>query len=208
MRNITVDLERLDEIRRQAEQAIEDQAHLLLRRIYVPPCGPVDPTFLIIGESPGELEEEQGRPFCGASGQLLREMLRKAGIPENLCSYTNVLKVRPATSLKYVDGSKQDKKRKPTLEEIQLFAPTLLAEIEVYQPKVIIAAGATAAGIFAGETDFRIMRRRGEIFIHGDRNTPVMPTYHPSFLVHRRREKGGLEHREMMEDLRDARRLA
>lgn len=91
--------------------------------------GSLDAKIMFIGEAPGKNEAEKARPFCGASGRILDEMLTSIGLKREDVYITNVVKDRPPEN------------RDPTQEEIDLYAPFLDRQIEIIQPKVIATLG-------------------------------------------------------------------
>jgi DNA polymerase len=86
-------------------------------------------TMMFIGEAPGRTESEQGRPFCGAAGKILDELLHSAGIERKEVYITNILKDRPPRN------------RDPLPEEIALYAPFLKRQMAIIQPRVLVALG-------------------------------------------------------------------
>lgn len=96
--------------------------------------GSHDATIMFVGEAPGKNEAETGRPFCGASGKFLSEMLGGIGLSREQVYTTNVVKDRPPEN------------RDPTPQEIALYAPLLDRQIEVIQPKVIATLGRHSMG--------------------------------------------------------------
>lgn len=125
--------------------------------------------LMFVGEGPGGVEDEYGVPLVGPSGQLLDKALWSVGLTRDHVYVTNIVKCRPKNN------------RTPTLEEGKRCANIhLLREIEMVQPKVIVCLGKVAFQYFYGKTA-SIMRNRGIWFnYHG---IPVMPTYHPAFLL-------------------------
>lgn len=85
--------------------------------------------IMFVGEAPGKNEAATGRPFCGASGRILDELLESIGIPREEVYITNIVKDRPPSN------------RDPLQEEIELYAPFLDRQIEIIQPKVIATLG-------------------------------------------------------------------
>lgn len=85
--------------------------------------------IMFIGEAPGKNEAEQGRPFCGASGRLLDEMLAAIGLDRETVYVTNIVKDRPPEN------------RDPTPQEIALYAPFMVRQIHIIQPEVIATLG-------------------------------------------------------------------
>lgn len=91
--------------------------------------GSHDAAVMFIGEAPGENEAKQGRPFCGASGRVLDELLSSIAVPRETVYVTNIVKDRPP------------KNRDPLPEEIAAYAPFLRKQIAIIQPKVIAPLG-------------------------------------------------------------------
>lgn len=96
--------------------------------------------IMLIGEAPGKLENEIGKPFVGKSGQQLNDLLSEAGFnPDQDIYFCNVVKCRPV---------KNNKDRKPQKQEIEACVKYLNAQIEVVKPKIIILCGNTAKRLF------------------------------------------------------------
>lgn len=151
--------------------------------------GDINSPILFVGEAPGVDEDEQGEPFVGAAGQLLTRIIQTMGFSRETVYIANILKCRPDTPGRSFGN------RKPTPEEIKTCLPYLLAQVDLIQPKVIVALGAVAMEGLFGRTVY-ITKERGRFVTF--RNTPVMPTYHPSYLL----RKQGLEtKREVWEDM-------
>jgi uracil-DNA glycosylase family 4 len=109
-------------------------------RRLVPGHGPLDSPLVVVGEAPGQEEDRQGRPFVGPSGQLLQDLLMRAGLPWEMCYVMNVLPWRPPGN------------RAPYPFEVQASWLRVSAEIAVIDPLVVVAAGATAwKGVTAGD---------------------------------------------------------
>ena len=125
--------------------------------------------WLIIGEAPGADEDTQGEPFVGQAGKLLDAMLASIGLKRGDNVYiTNVLKSRPPGN------------RNPEPDEVAACRPYLLAQIELIQPKLILALGRFAAHSLL-DTDEAIARLRGRV--HSFCNVPLVVTYHPAYLL-------------------------
>jgi DNA polymerase len=125
--------------------------------------------WLIIGEAPGADEDAQGEPFVGQAGKLLDAMLAAIGLKRGDNVYiTNVLKSRPPGN------------RNPEPDEVAACRPYLLAQIELIQPKLILALGRFAAQSVL-DTDEAIARLRGRV--HRFQNVPLVVTYHPAYLL-------------------------
>lgn len=146
--------------------------------------------LVFVGEGPGEKEDEQGLPFVGPAGQLLTRMIdgtaERIGLPirRDDVYICNVVKCRPP------------KNRAPEPDEMEVCGQFLARQIEVIQPKAICVLGATAAKALLKPT-VGIMKLRGNWQKWAD--IPVMPTYHPSYLL-RGYNKAGK--REAFEDLK------
>jgi len=125
--------------------------------------------WLIIGEAPGAEEDAQGEPFVGQAGKLLDAMLASVGLKRGDNVYiTNVLKSRPPGN------------RNPEPDEVAACRPYLLAQIELIQPKLILALGRFAAQTLL-DTDEAIARLRGRV--HGFQGVPLVVSYHPAYLL-------------------------
>jgi uracil-DNA glycosylase len=129
---------------------------------------------MIIGEAPGAEEDRLGRPFVGRSGQLLDRMLAAIGLDRGGVLITNVIYWRPPGN------------RTPTAAEIAACLPFVLRHVALVGPQVLLLCGATAAGALlpVREGITRLRGRWFELAVPGlDRPVPVLPTYHPSFLL-------------------------
>ncbi len=151
--------------------------------------GDIHSPLMFVGEAPGADEDAQGEPFVGKAGQLLTKIIQVMGFRRDTVYIANILKCRPDTPGQMTGN------RKPTAEEMKTCLPYLLAQIDVIQPRVIVALGATAVegllGIAGGITR---LRGRWQEF----RGVPLMPTYHPAYLL--RNEALG-EKRKVWEDM-------
>jgi len=136
--------------------------------------GDINSPIMFIGEAPGADEDEQGEPFVGRAGQLLSKIIEAMGFSRETVYIANILKCRPDTPGQTAGN------RPPTPEEIQRCLPYLNAQIDLIQPKAIVALGATAvAGLFGKSAP--ISKIRGSFMEF--RGIPVMPTFHPSYLL-------------------------
>lgn len=132
--------------------------------------------LLVVGEAPGANEDKQGVPFVGRGGQLLTQMLLAIGLGREDIYIANILKSRPENN------------RDPLPQEVKACTPFLLRQIELLQPKLILAVGRIAAH-FLLETNSPMSRLRGNLFYYGPRKTPLLVTYHPAYLLRSPREK-------------------
>jgi DNA polymerase len=138
--------------------------------------GNLDAELMFIGEAPGADEDAQGEPFVGKAGELLTKIIQTMGLSREQVYIANILKCRPDTPGQSYGN------RAPTPEEMERCLPYLHAQIDVIRPKVIVALGGTALdGLFGKTPGMGITRVRGKWREY--RGTPVMPTYHPSYLL-------------------------
>lgn len=137
--------------------------------------------LMVIGEGPGETEDELGRPFVGRAGQLLDRMLAAIDLPREAVYICNTVKCRPT-----VPGPNGPRNRAPEPLEMENCRPFLNEQIEIIAPSVILALGAPAAKSFLGR-DFQITKMRGRWYV-GPRETPLMVTFHPAYIL---RQTGG-----------------
>jgi uracil-DNA glycosylase len=138
--------------------------------------GPSRAPLMLVGETPGDQEDIQGRPFVGPAGKLLDRCLETAGIDRRSAYVTNVVK-----HFKWVPRGKKRLHAKPNSMEIRACRPWLEAEIALVGPKVLLCLGATAAQTLLG-ADFRVSIDRGRLV--ESRLAPfVLATVHPSSLL-------------------------
>lgn len=135
---------------------------------------------VFIGEAPGENEAKTGRPFCGAAGRVLEELLESIGLPRSEVYITNILKDRPPDN------------RDPHLEEIALYSPFLLRQIGIIKPKVLATLGRFSMQFimerFGLEEKIKpISRIHGQVFQGRADYGPVfvIPFYHPAAALYR-----------------------
>jgi uracil-DNA glycosylase family 4 len=134
--------------------------------------GPANARLMFVGEAPGAQEDQTGRPFVGAAGQKLEQIIAAMGLERDDVYIANILKARPPDN------------RTPTIDEIEASAPYLCKQLDIIQPEVIIALGAPATK-FILQTNEGISRLRGRwgAWEHEDLRIPVMPTFHPAYLL-------------------------
>lgn len=130
--------------------------------------GDPDTDLMFVGEAPGADEDAQGLPFVGRAGQLLNKMITAMGLSRSKVYIANVLKVRPPGN------------RTPTPREWEADGPYLKAQIEIIRPRAIVTLGKPAAHYLL-QTDQAMGRLRGAW--HEYAGIPVMPTYHPAYLL-------------------------
>ena len=153
-------------------------AHLARsRRNVVFGVGNESADLMFVGEAPGMDEDAQAEPFVGKAGQLLTKIIQTMGLSRDEVYIANILKCRPDTPKQRFGN------RPPTSDEMAECLPYLLRQIELIQPKVLVALGATAlVGLFGKQRE-GITAARGKWREY--RGIPLMPTFHPSYLLRR-----------------------
>lgn len=157
--------------------------------------GSLDASIFFCGEAPGAEEELQGEPFVGPAGQLLTKMIQAMGLQREQVYIGNIMNWRP--QLPTPDGAEQVGNRPPTPEEMAYCLPFLKAQIEIVDPQVIVALGATAAKGLLGPDSFKAVgevRGKWQTFA----GKPLMVTYHPSYIL---RNQSNRSKRMIWEDL-------
>jgi uracil-DNA glycosylase family 4 len=145
--------------------------------------------LMFVGEAPGADEDAQGEPFVGAAGQLLTKIIAAMGFARTDVYIANVLKCRPDTPGQSFGN------RKPTPHEMQTCLPYLAEQIAIIQPKVLVGLGGTAVeGLLGIQAPVGTMRGRW----HSHQETPLMITYHPSYLL---RNQSPADKRKVWEDM-------
>jgi DNA polymerase len=149
--------------------------------------GNPDADLMFIGEGPGEQEDLQGVPFVGRAGELLTRMIERGlGIPRGDVYICNIVKCRPPGN------------RTPLGDEVAACRPFLDAQIDAVAPEVIVTLGKPASSLLLGR-DVPITKVRGTW--HEYRGIPVMPTFHPAFVLRQYTEEN---RRLVWEDLKKA----
>jgi DNA polymerase len=162
--------------------------HSLGRRHIVFGTGNPEAELMFVGEAPGADEDLQGEPFVGRAGQLLTKIIEAIGLSRADVYIANVLKCRPPGN------------RNPAPEEVSTCQPFLFRQIDIIQPRVIVALGTFAAHTLLA-TDAPISRLRGHV--HDFRGgSKLVPTFHPAFLLRSPDRK-----RDVWEDMKKVRAL-
>ena len=155
----------------EVAQAIEGCTKCFLcqgRTRVVPGEGNARAQLLLVGEGPGQTEDQTGRPFVGRAGELLTDILAAIGFARDQVFICNVVKCRPPQN------------RKPMPDEMAACAPYLAAQLRLVQPKVIMALGATAAeALLSAKRSLADLRGK----VHSYHGTPLVVTYHPAALL-------------------------
>jgi DNA polymerase len=146
--------------------------------------GPADARIMLVGEAPGRQEALHGKPFVGAAGRFLDEMLASVGISREQVYITNILKDRPPDN------------RAPQRQEIKLYGPFLLQQIDIIRPQVIVTLGRFATKFML--TEFQMPEKGSSITeLHGKRlhadasygPIVIVPLFHPAVAFYRRDQK-------------------
>jgi uracil-DNA glycosylase family 4 len=132
--------------------------------------------WMVIGEAPGAEEDRRGEPFVGRAGKLLDQMLRAVDQDRDSVFIANVLKCRPPNN------------RDPSGEEALTCRSYLDRQIELIQPRLVLAVGRIAAHLLL-QTDAPLSRLRGQVHYLGPQRTPLVVTYHPAYLLRSPAEK-------------------
>lgn len=153
----------------------------------VPGTGNPRAGLMVVGEAPGATEDQQGKPFVGAAGQLLTKILSAIQLTRDDVFITNVLKHRPPLN------------RNPQPHEVQACSPYLLRQLELVRPKAILALGT-----FASQTLLQTNQSIGVLrsAVHRYYGIPLVCTYHPAALLRNRSWK-----RPTWEDVQLVRRI-
>jgi len=161
--------------------------------------GPPKADLMLVGEQPGDAEDESGRPFVGPAGRLLDKALERAGIDRAAVYVTNVVK-----HFKWEARGKRRIHKKPNAAEIGACRPWLDAEIALVKPRALVCLGATAAQALLGR-QFKVTAHRGEL-VASSLAPVVMATVHPSSLLRERDDE--TRHREIARFVDDLRKVA
>ena len=140
--------------------------------------GNIQSPIMIIGEGPGQKEDELGKPFVGDAGNLLNKMLKAINIEREKIYITNVVNYRPPNN------------RKPEPSEVNRYSEYLKEHISIINPKILILMGSTAMEALLGSNK-RISKERGqwkEVIIK-QKNYKTMVTFHPAYLLRKPDQK-------------------
>jgi uracil-DNA glycosylase family 4 len=130
--------------------------------------------LVFVGEAPGREEDKQGKPFVGRAGELLTKMIVAMGFTRDQVYICNVLKCRPPEN------------RNPLPNEVENCSPYLKCQLRLLKPKILVALGKFAAQTLL-QTETPISQLRGKF--HEYEGIPLMPTYHPAYLLRNPSEK-------------------
>jgi uracil-DNA glycosylase family 4 len=182
----------LQELKEQAEQCRKCRLAETRSRVVFGEGSP-DADVMFIGEGPGKQEDLTGRPFVGRAGELLTRIIELGmGIPRSAVYIANLVKCRPTVDMKML------RDRPPDPEEVEICTPYLMKQIQIIQPKVIVSLGSPSTK-FLLKTGVGITKLRGN---WGEFDgIPVMPTYHPSYLLRNGDESSPLK-RDVWNDIK------
>lgn len=136
------------------------------RKFAVPGEGSINTRILFIGEAPGEQEDLQGRPFVGAAGRLLNQLLNSIGLRREEIYITNIVKCRPPAN------------RAPHAEEVSACSSYLDRQMRLIKPRIVSPMGNVALRSFLGK-DVPISKAHGQLISNGE-NRLIFPLYHPA----------------------------
>ena len=162
------DEQKLEKLAKQIKVCTRCELHRS-RTEAVPGEGPTSAEIMFIGEGPGATEDKQGRPFVGASGKFLNQLLEQAGVTRADVFITNVVKCRPPGN------------RDPLPDEIEICTSNYLQhQIEIVNPSIIVTLGRHSMGLFFKGA--KITQIHGQMRQVGDRF--VIPMFHPAAALH------------------------
>ena len=144
--------------------------------------GPLHPKLMLIGEAPGEQETLMGRPFVGKAGKNLDHFLELAGMRREEIYISNAVKIHPTKTGK----TGRISNRPPTKEEIALFRPWLLREIDLVAPQVIATLGNVPLYAVTGDRRLTIGEAHGRVMEAGETGRRLFALYHPASLIYNR----------------------
>ena len=170
-----IPISQMEWLRERVENCTTCKEHLSEQGKIVFGTGSVEADIFFCGEAPGADEEAQGEPFVGKAGQLLDKIIHAMGLTRESVYIANILKWRPEHDKPYGN-------RPPTIEEMNFCLPYVKAQIEIVKPKVVVALGNTAVtGLLGADPNRRMGSIRGTW--HRFEDTPLMITFHPSYLL-------------------------
>jgi len=138
-------------------------------------AGNADASLMFIGEAPGKEEDIQGEPFVGEAGMLLTKLIEKMGFKRDSVYIANIIKCRPPMN------------RDPEEDEVISCRVFLDRQIDIIAPKIIISLGRIALQTLMNNDKIKITAVRGTFFEY--KGIPVMPTFHPAYLLRNPKDK-------------------
>lgn len=143
--------------------------------------GNPDAALYFLGEAPGRLEDETGRPFVGLAGKLLDKLFEKTNIIREEVYISNIVRYRPPNN------------RRPRHSEIDAFAPSVILEIAIVNPKLLIPLGSSALHLFLPDAKISQIHGHLQTVVWQGRVLPIFPTYHPAAALRSKQVKKQLE---------------
>ena len=185
-------MSKLDDLKETAEQCSKCKLSETRTTVVFGEGNP-DADIMFIGEGPGKQEDLTGRPFVGRAGELLTRIIESGmGVPRSHVFIANIVKCRPTVDMEMT------RDRPPNPDEVAACTPFLLKQIDIIKPKVIITLGNPSTK-FILKTETGITRMRGK---WGEfMGTPVMPTFHPSYIIRNGGDKSPLR-KDVWEDIK------
>ena len=172
------------DIREYTLSSLENLRKQMGSQTVVPGVGPLDAELMIIGEAPGQQEDEQQTPFVGRSGELLNKILEKSGWDREKIYITNTVKCRPTVG---------KKNRPPTEEEIQACKAILWKELQIVPAKAIITLGTIPTKLLLKGNSDMVFNYKWKLSEHLNKSfsvpylnnfkTKIYACYHPSYLL-------------------------
>jgi DNA polymerase len=181
-------LEAFNSLRERALACVKCPHLASSRKHVVFGVGNISADLMFVGEAPGADEDEQGEPFVGKAGELLTKIITATGLKRGDVYIANILKCRPDTP------GESSGNRKPTPAEMQTCIPYLHEQIDLIQPRVLVALGGTAVEGLLNKSGITKLRGQWQTY----RGIPLMPTFHPSYLL---RSTAMSEKRKVWEDM-------
>ena len=147
----------------------------------VPGSGDIHGSIMFVGTSPGKVEDTEGQPFLGRSGQYLRQMIRVCNVPLNKCMFDNIVRCRIADN------------REPGLNEIDTCWKWMTGMLQIVRPKIIVTLGMVPLRVLGARLGFskkikgrKIHQIAGQIVYYAERRFYVLPMYDPKEALRRR----------------------
>ncbi len=191
----------IEDVRRAALGCLGCRLHEIRTQVVFGTGNPRSP-LVLVGQSPGEQEDQTGMPFVGPAGQLLSECLAEVGIRREQVWITNIVKCRPYEKT----GSPRGKNRDPEPDEVEACQPWIEAELALLRPKVIVCIGAPSAKLILGRA-VSITRDRGRFYTdHRFRPAQVVPVLHPAYILRHHGDERAAMRQQLIDDLESARR--
>jgi DNA polymerase len=170
--------ELIGRIDREVRECIKCDLHKG-RKNAVPGDGSINASIVLVGEAPGQEEDLQGRPFVGAAGKLLSQLLKSIGLRREDVYITNIVKCRPPAN------------RPPRVEEVSACSDYLDRQINLIKPKMICPMGNVALKTFLGK-DTSISKVHGQP-VSTRESRMIFPLYHPAAALYTARLRSVLE---------------